>query len=138
MLAQESSLLRIGALKALSNVPIKTIRYYEELGLIQATKRTEGGFRLFSPDILHRLTFIKRAQSLGLSLQEIGEILGIYDQGELPCIEVRHKFAAKIAEIDHKIEQLALLKAQLQSLVNQALPSPEQTEGTICPLIEQT
>ena len=137
MLSQQPSLLRIGALKAQSNVPIKTIRYYEELGLIQSAKRTEGGFRLFSPDVLHRLTFIKRAQSLGLSLQEIGEILAIHDQGELPCVEVRHKFAAKITEIDHKIEQLALLKAQLQSLIDQVSLPPKQMEGLICPIIEQ-
>lgn len=138
MLAQEQSLLRIGALKAQSNVPIKTIRYYEELGLIQSAKRTEGGFRLFSPDVLQRLTFIKRSQSLGLSLQEIGAILEIHDQGQLPCVEVRHKFAAKIVEIDHKIEQLTLLKAQLQSLMDQSSPLPEQADGLICPIIEQT
>ncbi len=137
MLTQEVSLLRIGALKAKSNVPIRTIRYYEELGLIQSTKRTEGGFRLFSPDVLHRLAFIKRAQSLGLSLQEIGEILGIHDQGQLPCVEVKHKFERKIAEIDRKIEQLSLLKTQLRSLMDQASSPSDQTEGLICPIIEQ-
>ena len=138
MLAQESSLLRIGVLKAKSNVPIRTIRYYEELGLIQSAKRTDGGFRLFSPDVLHRLAFIKRAQSLGLSLQEIGEILKIHDQGELPCVEVKHKFERKIAEIDHKIKQLSLLKTQLRSLIDQASSPPEAAEGLICPIIEQT
>ena len=137
-MVQESLLIRIGALQAQSNVPIKTIRYYEELGLIQSARRTEGGFRLFSPDALKRLTFIKRAQSLGLSLQEIGDILAIHDQGKLPCVEVRHKFEAKITEIDRRIEQLTLLKTQLQSLITQANPPSQQTEGFICPIIEQT
>lgn len=136
-MTQEQVLLRIGALKAQTSVPIKTIRYYEELGLIRAAQRTEGGFRLFSPEALHRLAFIKRSQSLGLSLHEIGEILKIHDQGDLPCVEVRHKFEAKITEIDRKIEQLTLLKAQLQSLIDASSPPLEQTDGVICPIIEQ-
>ena len=137
MLTKEQSLLRIGALQAQSNVPIKTIRYYEELGLIQSAKRTEGGFRLFSPDVLHRLIFIKQSQSLGLSLKEIGAILEIHDQGKLPCVEVRHKFEAKITEIDQRIEQLTRLKTQLQSLMDQTSPVSKQIEGLICPIIEQ-
>ena len=62
---------QIGLIAKESGVPIKTIRYYEELGLLKASSRTEGGFRLFDPDVFARLHFIKRAQSLGLSLLEI-------------------------------------------------------------------
>jgi DNA-binding transcriptional MerR regulator len=76
-------MLRIGQLSLESGVSIKTIRYYEELGLIQSPERTEGQFRLFTPDTVHRLLFVKRLQSLGLSLQQICECLVIHDQGEL-------------------------------------------------------
>jgi MerR family copper efflux transcriptional regulator len=132
-------LLRIGALKDRSQVPIKTIRYYEEIGLIQAEKRTSGGFRLFSPGTLGRLGFIKRAQNLGLSLQEIGEILTIHDHGQRPCDAVRDKFQTKLAEIDQRIAQLQVLKQELQSLMAQPLPTPaDYAEDTICPIIEQS
>jgi DNA-binding transcriptional MerR regulator len=62
-------MLFIGQVTALSGVPIRTIRYYESLGLLKSSGRTEGGFRQFSLDVLKRLSFIKRAQSLGLNLQ---------------------------------------------------------------------
>ena len=67
MLVQEEQKL-IGSVAKESGVPIKTIRYYEELGLLKASGRTEGKFRLFTSDVLTRLSFIKRAQSLGLTL----------------------------------------------------------------------
>jgi len=128
-------LLRIGQLKDQSQVPIKTIRYYEELGLIAAAQRTEGGFRLFAPAMLNRLAFIKRSQKLGLSLQEIGELLNIRDRGQSPCQEVKHKLQSKISEIDDKITQLTLLKSQLETLT-QAEGAILATEGVICPIIE--
>ncbi|NEP19295.1 MAG: heavy metal-responsive transcriptional regulator [Leptolyngbya sp. SIO4C1] len=128
------TLLRIGEVKQRSQVPIKTIRYYEELGLIKAKKRSEGGFRLFSTDVLPRLAFIKRSQKLGLSLQEINEILSIHDHGELPCEEVKQKFQTKIHQIEEQIEQLGLLKAQLQTLIS-VQPSAASSDS-ICPIIE--
>jgi DNA-binding transcriptional MerR regulator len=126
-------LLRIGEVADRSTVPVKTIRYYESLGLIQAVKRTPGGYRLFDAEVLARLAFIKRAQPLGLSLQEIHEILAIHDQGELPCEQVRQQFQKKVHQIEAQIEQLELLKAQLQSLLRDQHPVHQ---GTICPIIE--
>lgn len=128
-------LLRIGELSHQSHVPIKTIRYYEEMGLIQADCRTPGGFRLFNPDALTRLTFIKRAQTLGLSLQEIGHILSLHDQGEQPCQEVRHTLQEKVQEIEERIEQLTLLRQHLLSLLADADTLTHQ-DATICPIIE--
>ncbi|OWY66295.1 heavy metal-responsive transcriptional regulator [cyanobacterium TDX16] len=108
MLTQERSLL-IGQVTAMSGVPIRTIRYYETLGLLQSSSRTEGGFRQFSPDVLTRLSFIKRAQKLGLSLEEIKEILDVYDRGNLPCGEVKEKLEDKLRQIDRQIQQLLTL-----------------------------
>jgi DNA-binding transcriptional MerR regulator len=131
-------LLKIGELKARSGVSIKTIRYYEQLGLIKAAARTEGGFRLFTPEVIHRLTLIKRAQSLGLSLQEIGEILTIRDRGSLPCDRVKKQLQNKINEIEQRIQELELLKTQLISLIKNTKNLPKEApEGVICPIIEQ-
>lgn len=133
----ETTLLRIGQLKDRTEVPVKTIRYYETLGLIEAKMRTEGGFRLFSPATVHRLGFIKRAQKLGLSLQEIGEILQIRDRGEQPCQVVKQKLQAKIHAIDEQLDQLTLLKDQLAQLMTAQGDRPLE-QGIICPVIEKT
>lgn len=88
MLVQELP-KQIGLVAKESGVPIKTIRYYEELGLLKASTRTEGGFRLFDSNVFARLSFIKRSQSLGLSLLEIKEFLNVHDQGDLPCDHIK-------------------------------------------------
>lgn len=134
----KTELLKIGELKNRSGISVKTIRYYEELGLIEAAGRTEGGFRLFTLESIARLAFIKRSQSLGLSLQEIGEILQIHDQGKLPCHEVKQKLQAKVLEIEQRVAELEILKRQLISLIDtpQSL-SNNQANNIICPIIQQ-
>ncbi|NHC37228.1 heavy metal-responsive transcriptional regulator [Scytonema millei] len=136
MLVQERSLL-IGQVTAMSGVPIRTIRYYETLGLLQSSSRTEGGFRQFSPDVLTRLSFIKRAQKLGLSLEEIKEILDVYDRGNLPCGEVKEKLEDKLRQIDRQIQQLMTLQAELKGLLSgwESVPVPQP--GTICPIVQR-
>jgi DNA-binding transcriptional MerR regulator len=136
MLVQER-LKQIGLIAKESGVPIKTIRYYEELGLLQAVDRTEGGYRLFDASVFDRLSFIKRAQSLGLSLAEIKEFLDVHDQGDLPCDQVQVKLQDKIAEIDRQIHQLQVLKLELQGLLPGWEVIPEYLESTICPIIQQ-
>ncbi|MBE7380831.1 MAG: heavy metal-responsive transcriptional regulator [Leptolyngbya sp. SIO1E4] len=128
-------LLRIGQVSDQSQLPVKTIRFYEERGLIQAASRTSGGFRLFEPSVLTRLSFIKRSQALGLSLNDIQDILKIADTGQRPCQNVRHKFQEKIVEIENRISQLEKLKEQLKTLMQDA-DQTETLEAEICPLIE--
>lgn len=136
-MAEESpGLLRIGQLTARTQVSVKTIRYYETLGLIQAHGRSAGGFRLFDPAVAHRLSFIKRSQTLGLSLQEIGEILQIRDRGEQPCPLVKQTLQAKITAIDEQLHQLTVLKAHLVELMTSQPDAPLET-GIICPVIER-
>lgn len=128
---------QIGLVAKESSVPIKTIRYYEELGLLKASNRTEGGFRLFDSDVFVRLNFIKRAQSLGLSLLEIKEFLDVHDQGELPCDRVKVKLKDKIVMIAQQIEQLQILQLELEGLLSGWETVPEIPENTICPIIER-
>lgn len=126
---------QIGSIAKESGVPIKTIRYYEELGLLQAIGRTEGGYRLFAPNVFTRLSFIKRAQSLGLSLAEIKEFLDVHDQGSLPCDHVRVKLQNKMVDIDRQIQQLQILKSELQGLLSEST-IPERSDAVICPIIQ--
>ncbi|OKH26561.1 heavy metal-responsive transcriptional regulator [Hydrococcus rivularis NIES-593] len=136
MLVQEAPKL-IGNVAKSSGVPIKTIRYYEELGLLKSSARMEGGFRLFNSDVLERLHFIKRAQSLGLSLSEIKEFLNVHDGGELPCEHIKIKLEDKIKAIDEQIQQLLILRQELSGLVSGWESIPENPEKTICPIIER-
>ncbi|MFB2920666.1 heavy metal-responsive transcriptional regulator [Aerosakkonema funiforme] len=136
MLVQEAQKL-IGSVAKESGVSIKTIRYYEELGLLKASGRTEGKFRLFTPDVLARLSFIKRAQSLGLTLLEIRELLLVHDQGNLPCEQIKTKLQDKVNDIEQQIQQLLILKLELEGLLSCSSTLLEKVDSIICPLIEQ-
>ena len=136
MLTQDKKLFLIGQVTNLSGIPIRTIRYYESLGLVESSGRTEGGFRQFSTDVLTRLAFIKRAQSLGLSLEEIRDILQVYDQGQPPCGEIKEKLEEKLSQIDSQITQLLTLRAEIGELLDGWNNKAIQQEDTICPIIQ--
>lgn len=128
--------LKIGVVAKESGVSIKTIRYYDQLGLLKTFGRTEGNYRLFSSDVFGRLRFIKRAQSLGLSLLEIKEFLDVHDQGELPCEHIKTKLEDKLSQIEQQILELQILKQEIQGLLCGWQTLPDNPEGTICPIIE--
>ncbi|MEH2191102.1 MAG: heavy metal-responsive transcriptional regulator [Nostoc sp.] len=138
MLTQDEKLLLIGQVTDISGIPIRTIRYYESLGLLKSSRRTEGGFRQFSLDVLTRLAFIKRAQNLGLSLEEIGNILQVYDRGQTPCGEIKEKLEDKLLQIDRQIEQLLTLRSEINGLVSGWKNINNHHEDTICPIIQNT
>ncbi|MFN6530123.1 heavy metal-responsive transcriptional regulator [Nostoc sp. ChiSLP03a] len=138
MLTQDKKLLLIGQVTDLTGIPIRTIRYYESLGLINSLRRTEGGFRQFSLDVLTRLAFIKRAQNLGLSLEEIGNILQVYDQGQTPCGEIKEKLEDKVLQIDRQIDQLLTLRSEIKGLLSGWKNISNHHEKTICPIIQNT
>jgi MerR family transcriptional regulator, copper efflux regulator len=128
----------IGTIAKESGIPIKTIRYYDELGLLKTNGRTEGGYRLFDLDVFVRLKFIKRAQNLGLSLSEIKEFLEVHDRGNLPCDRIKVKLEEKLTAIERQIQQLQILKQELKGLLSGWQKMPEQPEETICPIIERS
>lgn len=128
---------QIGTVAKVSGVPIKTIRYYEELGLLKASSRTEGGFRLFDEDVFSRLHFIKRAQSLGLSLSEIKDFLEIHDQGELPCDRIKISLQEKLQAIEEKIQELIQFKQELEQILSAWKVADSTSTSVICPIIEK-
>ena len=137
MLVQEP-LKQIGSVAKQSGIPIKTIRYYEELGLLKALGRTEGGYRLFNSDVLTHLKFIKRAQSLGLSLLEIKEFLEVHEKGDLPCDHIKVKLEDKVAAIEQQIRDLQILKQELDGILSGWTTIPQHPEETICPIIQSS
>ncbi|MGG6264346.1 heavy metal-responsive transcriptional regulator [Leptolyngbya sp. AN03gr2] len=137
MIVQDEPKL-IGAISKESGLPVKTIRYYEELGLLKTIGRTEGGYRLFRSDALSRLHFIKRAQSLGLSLSEIKAFLEVREQGELPCVHIRQTLQEKLSDIDRQILELQRLKLELTELLSDQTSQSSVSETIICPILEST
>lgn len=133
MASDRTTHLKIGRLSIESGVPIKTIRYYEELGLIRSDGRTEGKFRLFRPDTVNRLLFIKRLQALGLSLLQIRDCLSVHERGELPCGDIKDKLEGQIREIDRQVEQLLILRQQLTETFGEWEEKPRPDERFICP-----
>lgn len=130
--------LKIGEVASATGLSVKTIRYYEEIGLLEPTVlRSESGYRLFDFSVLNRLAFIKRSQSLGLTLMEVKEILSVHDQGLLPCGEVKQHLEAKVKEINQKIASLVMLRSELEGILSgwEEYPADEMAFQTICPNI---
>lgn len=139
MTVSTQALLKIGEVAVSSGLPVKTIRYYEEIGLLSPTvERSQTGYRLFDEQVLNRLAFIKRAQALGLSLNEIRDILGVRDQGELPCGEVKQHLQDKVQAINEQINVLVTLRSELQGILSnwQEFPTDDLAIQTICPNLQ--
>jgi len=117
----------------------KTIRYYEEIGLIPEAQRKQSGFRVYSQVEIDRLAFILRARTLDFSLDDIGEILALREQGEAPCLYVTGLVQQRIAEIDAKISALNQLRHELEDVQRMAQALPEENvlnKDCSCHLIE--
>jgi DNA-binding transcriptional MerR regulator len=127
--------MRIGQLADRLGINPKTIRYYEEIGLIPPAPRTSGGYREYSDTDADRLTFIKTAQRLGLSLEEVAEILSLRERGERPCAYVVDVIDEQIRSVDRRIAELRALRAELRELRSAADAIPE-ADGATCRLIE--
>ena len=135
-----TKLLKIGEVAENSGLPVKTIRYYEEIGLLIPTvQRSESHYRLFQAEVLNRLAFIKRSQALGLNLKEIQQILVVHDHGELPCGDIRQHLEAKVTAISEQIDALVTLRAELEGILSawQDQPPADRIQQTICPNIQK-
>jgi MerR family transcriptional regulator, copper efflux regulator len=133
-----AQLLKIGEVALKSGLSVKTIRYYDEIGLLFPTvERSESGYRLFKSQVLTRLAFIRRAQALGLHLNEVQQILKVHDQGELPCGEVRQHLEAKVAEVRQQIADLETLQMELEGILSGWQDQPlGGLAQTICPNLQ--
>jgi len=105
--------LVIGGLSRLTGVKVPTIRYYESVGLIPAAPRTRSNRRLYGPDAVRRLRFIRHARDLGFEVEAIRQLLALADQPERPCAEVDGIARAHLAEIDDRIARLTALRAEI-------------------------
>lgn len=118
-------------------VGIKTsaIRYYERRGMLQPTVRGANGYRTYNDEAVKLLLFVKRAQSLGITLKEIKPLLNLASQGQQPCSHVKQLARNHLREIDDKIRDLQALRNELRTLLQRKAGRPHGNE--VCPIIER-
>lgn len=129
--------LRAGRAAAELGIGVQTLHYYEREGLIPPPPRSEAGYRLFPPDLMERLRFVRRAQALGLSLTEIRETLELAAIGESPCGRVQTALAERLAEVDRRLEQLTSFRNDVAELIA-AAPKLQSARpgGGVCAIVE--
>ena len=127
--------LRVAELAAAAGVSSDTVRYYEKIGLLLPADRTPAGYRIFDPAVVDRLQFIQGAQRLGLTLEDIKNLLAIRDTGECPCEPAEVLLRRRLADLDAELARLTALRDQMLAMVD-ALPSadcPPPSPGRWCP-----
>lgn len=123
--------MNIGAAAERSNLPAKTIRYYEEIALVSPT-RAANGYRDYSDKDVHRLRFLQRARSLGFTIDECRVLLSLYDNEQRASADVKAVALEKIGEVERKIAELQAMKTVLTRLA-------ESCHGDArpdCPILE--
>ena len=129
--------LKIGELAKQTGLAVGTLRYYSDLGLLEPVKRGDNGYRYYSQDASQQVQFIKKAQALGFTLEEIKRILDVRDRGEQPCSLVQSLLDQKIEQLAIQIKQMTLFKAELEDYRTawSNNPHPESQPQEVCPLI---
>lgn len=135
--AEPGAPLKIGDVAKLSGIGIEALRFYERSGLLGRPGRTQSGYRVYDAAVLQRLDFIKRAQVLGFSLDEIKRIIADKQAGRSPCREVREIVRHRLEELDERMKEMRRYRREL----GDALTRWEETgelDGHVCGLIEGT
>ena len=117
-MARGSERMTIGALGDATGVGAETIRYYERIGLLPKPARTAAGYRLYEPEHVQRLNFIRRSRELGLNLDAVRELLCLASERLRSCARVDRLVREHIHHIDHKIAGLQQLRGALQRLAD--------------------
>jgi MerR family transcriptional regulator, copper efflux regulator len=122
-----------GKLAGRSGVNIATIRYYENRVLLPQAPRTRSGYRVYDGDALRRLQFIRQAQALGFTLEEIGDLLSLRMQPGTTCSDIRMRAKEKIAAIENRIRDLQRIRKALSGLAAACHGDGPTSE---CPILE--
>ncbi len=126
-------MLTIGRLARNAGVKVETVRFYERKRLLPEPPRSRSGYRLYPPEAVARIRFIRRAQSLGFSLAEIGDLLSLRVDRGTTCADVKRKAELKTEEIDWKIRDLRKMRKALSQLASKCMGRGPSEE---CPILE--
>ena len=129
--------LLAGDVAKLLGVGVQTLHFYEREGLIPQVPRSPAGYRIYPSPVVERLRFIRQAQSLGLPLTEVKEILSLADRGGSPCGRVQDALEQKLAEVDRRLSELRGFRRHLAGLVKRAKTVYANSPGArVCPIVE--
>ena len=129
----ETAPLTIGRLARQAEVGIQTIRYYERRGLLPDPGRTAGNYRTYPAAAVRRVRFIKRAQALGFTLREVGELLALRASAQCGCTDIRAQATAKMRDIDGRIASLERMRVALDRLVTACSKDGPASD---CPILD--
>ncbi len=129
--------LKIGEVSKRSGIGIEALRFYEKSGLLDRPSRTASGYRVYAAEVLERLAFIKRAQILGFSLDEIKRVIEEKRAGQSPCAEVREIVRRRLQELDERMKEMRRYRKELAAALEE-WDATGDVEGHVCGLIETT
>lgn len=129
--------LKIGEVSKLSGIGIEALRFYERSGLLGRPLRTASGYRVYDSDVIDRLAFIKRAQALGFSLDEIKRIIEDARTGQSPCDDVREIVRLRLDELDERMREMRRYRKELGETLEE-WDRVGRAPGHICGLIESS
>lgn len=131
------SQMKIGQLSKETGTPVRTIRFYEDKGVLPPPRRTDAGYREYDERAISRLRFVAAAQGAGLRLSEIKGILAVRDRGDAPCEHTIALLVGKRDEIDSRIKDLKRLRTEVDNLLKRGVgldPADCSPEG-VCQII---
>lgn len=132
--------MKIGELAKATGTTTKTIRFYEGEGVLPTASRTPSGYRAYRAEDISRLEFVRKAKRLGLSLEEVRGILGLYDRREPTCMHVRSLLDRKMAQAERALRELEEFRDELTRLRDEAgeIEDCRPSGGRICGIIERS
>jgi Hg(II)-responsive transcriptional regulator len=125
--------MRTSQVAAEAGVNVQTLRYYERMGLLREPDRSESGYRSYDDHAVRTVRFVKCAQQLGFSLEEIDSLLHLAAGGPNSCDAAKTLATEKLAQLDDKVAQLAAMRDSLRQLVATCERAPDQRD---CPLLD--
>jgi DNA-binding transcriptional MerR regulator len=130
--------MTVNELAKRADVPPHVVRYYSRIGLLKPARHPDNGYKLFKPQDVKHLRFIRKAQALGYTLSEIDEILRHAQDGESPCPTVRTILQQRIEENRRKVKELQRLQERMEEALEQwgSMPDGVPDGHTVCVLIE--
>ena len=130
--ALDKGLLDIGRAAKASGVSVKMIRHYEEIGLLSKVARTYANYRVYADKDVHTLRFIKRARTLGFSMEEIRELLSLWQNKSRPSASVKKVASAHMEDLKRKIAEMQSMLTTLQHLTHNC----HGDQRPDCPILE--
>ena len=112
--------MRIGELAARSGVSTKTLRFYEQAGVLGAPARSRGGYRDYDDNALQRLRFVRSAQAAGLTLAEVRQIIAIRERNGPPCAHVTALLEQHLRDLDARVNELTAMRADVHQMVKRS------------------